>query len=61
VLETLYTVLQSAYRSLESRAHLSKTIGLTEREFLTQVFTNIDVAGTELEKVLPPRAPGSRA
>ncbi len=57
VLETLFTVLQQAYRSLEARANLSKSIGLGEKEFLTQVFANIDISGTELEKVLPPRAP----
>lgn len=55
VLETLFTVLQSAWRSLEARASLSKTIQLGEREFLTQVFANIDVTGTELEKIFPPK------
>lgn len=53
VLETLFTVLQQAWRALEARASLSKTIQLTEREFLTQVFANIDVSGTELEKLFP--------
>ncbi len=55
VLETLHAVLQSAYRSLEARAGLSKNIGLTEREFLSQVFQNIDTTGTGLEKAYPPR------
>ncbi|MBL8940023.1 MAG: MglA protein, partial [Archangium sp.] len=55
VLETLFAVLQSAYRSLDARAGLSKNIQLGEREFLTQVFQNIDTSGTELEKVFPPR------
>jgi signal recognition particle receptor subunit beta len=50
VLETLHAVLQVAYRSLEARAHLTKNIGLTEREFLTQIFANVDTAGTELER-----------
>ena len=40
---------------LEARAHLNKNIGLTEKEFLTQIFANIDTAGTELEKEYPPR------
>jgi hypothetical protein len=53
VLETLFAVLQSAYRSLEARAGLSKNIGLTEREFLTQIFQNIDTSGTELERLFP--------
>lgn len=57
VLETLYAVLQVAFRSLDARAGLVKNVGLTEREFLTQVFANIDISGTELEKVLPPRSP----
>ncbi len=55
VLETLFTVLQAAYRSLDARANLAKSIGLTEKEFLTQVFAKIDVSGTELEKWLPGR------
>jgi hypothetical protein len=55
VLETLFAVLQSAYRSLEVRAGLSKNIGLTEREFLTQIFQNIDTSGTELERLFPPK------
>jgi signal recognition particle receptor subunit beta len=59
VLETLHAVLQVAYRSLEARANLSKNIGLSEREFLTQVFANIDTTGTELEKDFPPRKGGS--
>ena len=50
VLETLFHVLQQAWRNLEARAQLSKNIGLTEAEFLGQIFHNIDVKGTELEK-----------
>jgi signal recognition particle receptor subunit beta len=53
VLETLHAVLQQAFRSLEARANLTKNIGLTEKEFLTQIFANIDTAGTELEKNYP--------
>jgi signal recognition particle receptor subunit beta len=55
VLETLHAVLQQAFRSLEARANLTKNIGLTEKEFLTQIFINIDTAGTELEKNYPAR------
>lgn len=55
VLETLHAVMQVAYRSLEARANLTKNIGLTEREFLTQIFSNIDTSGTELEKDYPPK------
>lgn len=50
VLETLFHVLQQAWRNLEARAQLSKNIGLSEAEFLGQVFNNIDVKGTQLEK-----------
>lgn len=53
VLETLHAVMQVAFRSLEARANLTKNIGLTEKEFLTQIFANIDTAGTELEKDYP--------
>jgi mutual gliding-motility protein MglA len=55
VLETLHAVLQQAWRSLDQRASLQKNIGLSEKEFLSQVFTNIDTAGTTLEKEFPPR------
>ena len=55
VLETLYQVLQVAYRSIDARTGLSKSIGLTEKEFLSQVFANIDTTGTELEKLYPTR------
>ena len=50
VLETLHAVLQVAYRYIDERADLAKNIGLTEREFLTQIFGRIDTAGTHLEK-----------
>jgi signal recognition particle receptor subunit beta len=60
VLETLYAVLQVAFRSIDALAGLSKNIGLTEKEFLSQVFVNIDTAGTELEKLYPPRKLESR-
>ncbi len=55
VLETLHAVLQQAWRALDQRAALHKNIGLSEKEFLTQVFANIDTAGTSLEQEFPPR------
>lgn len=61
VLETLFAVLQAAYRSLEARAGLTKNIGLTEREFLTQVFNNIDTTGTQLEKLFAAKKPEGSA
>jgi signal recognition particle receptor subunit beta len=60
VLETLYAVLQVGFRAIDARAGLSKNIGLTEKEFLSQVFVNIDTAGTELEKLYPPKKAETR-
>jgi len=61
VLETLYAVLQEAYRAIDGRANLGKNISLTEEEFLTQIFNNVDTRGSTLEAKYPPRyvAPGS--
>lgn len=61
VLETLHAVLQAAWRALEQRASLSKNIGVTEQEFLTQIFRSIDTSGTSLEKVFPKAAAEQRA
>jgi signal recognition particle receptor subunit beta len=58
VLETLYEVLKAAYRSIDARSNLSKNIQLTEHEFLSQVFANIDTTGTQLEKVYPKKPAG---
>jgi len=55
VLETLYAVLQRAYQAMDERAHLARNIGLTEQEFLSQIFANIDVRGSALEKHFPRR------
>ncbi len=57
VLETLYAVLQLAYRRLDARSQLMKNIGLSEAEFLGQIFSRIDVTGTQLEGKLPKAAP----
>jgi hypothetical protein len=51
VLETLHAVLREAFRAMEQRANLSRNIGLTEQEFLAQIFRSVDVHGTALEKV----------
>ena len=58
VLETLKAVLQIAYRSMERRASVSRNIGLTEKDFLTQIFANIDTTGTELAAQFPPKFGG---
>ena len=50
VLETLHAVLREAFRAMEQRANLSRNTGLTEQEFLTQIFRNVDVRGTALEE-----------
>jgi signal recognition particle receptor subunit beta len=49
VLETFHAVAQAAYRALEKRYELSRLVSLAESEFLSQVFCNLDVRGTELE------------
>ncbi len=56
VLETLFAVLQLAYRSIDARLGLAKTLDLSERDFLTSAFATIDTTGTELAAVLPPSA-----
>jgi signal recognition particle receptor subunit beta len=58
VLETLFEVLKAAYRSMENRSHLSKNMGLTEREFLTQVFANMETTGTALARLFPKKPAG---
>jgi len=50
VLETLHSVLQLAYRQLDTRSQLAKHIGLNETAFLGQIFSRIDVRGTQLER-----------
>ncbi|HVE83617.1 MAG TPA: ADP-ribosylation factor-like protein [Myxococcales bacterium] len=57
VLETLHTVLQEAYRSIDARSNLSKNISLTEDEFLSQIFKNVDTRGSALERKYPPKTP----
>ncbi|MGA9521347.1 MAG: ADP-ribosylation factor-like protein [Myxococcaceae bacterium] len=61
VMETLYSVLQLAFRSIEGRASLSRNIGLTEEEFLGQIFGSMDVRGTALEAKFGPAAKAARA
>ncbi|MBI3183226.1 MAG: MglA protein [Myxococcales bacterium] len=48
VLETLHETLKGAYRHMEATTNLSRNIGLSEEEFIRQVFANIDTSGTEL-------------
>lgn len=48
VLETLHAVLQSAYRRMDERANLKRNVGLSEEEFLSQIFSQIDLSDTDL-------------
>lgn len=57
VLETLHAVLEQAYRRIDAKSDLRKNVGLTEAEFLDQVFAQIDLAGTALAGRYPVDAP----
>ena len=57
VLETLHAVLELAYRSMDARAHIGQRVGMTEDDFLRQVFTHLDLAGTTLEGRYPASDP----
>ncbi len=58
VLETLFAVLQLAYRQLDARSQLSKHIGLDERTFLSQIFLHVDLEGTDLAQKMNFDSPG---
>jgi hypothetical protein len=49
VLETLYAVLQLAYRKMDEQAGLTRNLGLSEPEFLKLVFHRMDVNGSEVK------------
>ena len=53
VMETLHALLQSAWRKLDERMRLSRNIGLTEKEFLSLIFQQLDLKGTGLEALYP--------
>ncbi len=55
VLETLFAVLQTAFRHIDAKAALTKNTGLSEKEFLGSVFQNINTVGTSLAAQYPPR------
>ncbi len=48
VLETLHVVLQTCYRSLDRTFGLESNWKITEREFLGQIFSHVDLRGTSL-------------
>jgi hypothetical protein len=49
VLETFHAVAQAAYQRLDGCSQLTRNLGLTEEEFLGQIFRRMDVRGTELQ------------
>lgn len=50
VLETLHGLLQLTYRKLDERLGLESKLALSEKEFLSQIFKNAEIKGTELER-----------
>lgn len=60
VMETLHALLQVAWRNLDERMRVSRNVGLTEKEFLTHIFQQMDLKGTALEPLYPPAGGRSR-
>jgi GTPase SAR1 family protein len=60
VMETLHALLQVAWRNLDERMRVSRNVGLTEKEFLTHLFQQMDLKGTALESLYPPSGGKSR-
>jgi signal recognition particle receptor subunit beta len=56
VMETLHALLQSAWRNLDERTRLSRNVGLSEKDFLTHIFQQMDLTGTSLESLYPSSA-----
>jgi Fe2+ transport system protein B len=48
VVETLYALLQLAFRSVDRSIGLHQKWGISEREFLGRVFARVDVRGVRL-------------
>jgi len=48
VVETLHLLLTLTYRSLDQRVGLDRGWRLSEREFLSQIFSHVDLRGTRL-------------
>ena len=55
VVETLHTLLQLCYRSLDLRLGLESTWKISEHEFLDRIFSHVDLKGTLLPGGAPPR------
>ncbi|HUK65626.1 MAG TPA: MglA protein [Anaeromyxobacteraceae bacterium] len=48
VLETLHALLVLLYRALDSRVGFERNFHITEREFISQLFSHVDLRGTQL-------------
>ncbi len=48
VVETLHVVLTLVYRSLDARMALERSWRISEREFLAQIFSHVDLRGTRI-------------
>ena len=48
VVETLHALLELTYRSLDHRIGLARTARISEDEFLSQIFSHVDLRGTRL-------------
>jgi hypothetical protein len=48
VVETLHVLLTLAYRTLDQRVGLERSWHISEREFLSQIFSQMDLRGTRL-------------
>jgi signal recognition particle receptor subunit beta len=48
VVETLHALLTLTYRSLDTRVGLEKSWKITEQEFVSQLFSQVDLRGTKL-------------
>jgi hypothetical protein len=57
VVETLYAVLQLCYRSLDAKVELEARWQVSEREFLSRIFSHVDLRGTRLLSPIPGAAP----
>jgi signal recognition particle receptor subunit beta len=49
VLETFHAVLRAAYKSMDARANIAHVLGLSESEFIGQIFSQLDLTGSAFE------------
>jgi hypothetical protein len=54
VVETLHTLLSLCYRNLDRLVGLDQKWHVSEREFLGQIFSHVDLRGTQLTAVGAP-------